>query len=104
MPSGKQPGKSALNIRLQGVQHVGVTVHDMDKSMKFYTEVLGGQIVVSEMRSEATSCRTRFFRRRSWRRGTGKSIPERSESLTAATVHTKSSTFASSPSETRSSS
>lgn len=47
MPSGKQPGKSALNIRLQGVQHVGVTVHDMDKSMEFYTEVLGGQIVVS---------------------------------------------------------
>ena len=32
---------------LQGVQHFGVTVDDMDKSIEFYTEVLGGKLVVS---------------------------------------------------------
>ncbi len=43
----KQPGTSALGSRLQGVQHFGVTVHDMDKSMEFYTDVLGGQLAIS---------------------------------------------------------
>ena len=32
---------------LQGVQHFGVTVDDMDKSIEFYTEVLGGKLAVS---------------------------------------------------------
>ena len=40
--------KSGLGQLLQGVQHVGVTVADMTKSLEFYTEVLGGKLVVSE--------------------------------------------------------
>ncbi|WP_019507600.1 VOC family protein [Pleurocapsa sp. PCC 7319] len=38
----------AINNLLQGVQHVGITVNDMAKSLEFYTEVLGGKLVVSE--------------------------------------------------------
>lgn len=32
---------------LRGVQHVGITVRDLHKSMEFYTEVLGGELVAS---------------------------------------------------------
>lgn len=39
---------SSLGNLLQGVQHVGVTVSDMTKSLEFYTEVLGGKLVVEE--------------------------------------------------------
>ena len=37
------PG-SGLGHRLQGVQHVGVTVDDLPKSLEFYVGVLGGRI------------------------------------------------------------
>ncbi len=37
-----------LGNYLQGVQHVGVTVQDMAKSLEFYTQVLGGKLVVGE--------------------------------------------------------
>jgi catechol 2,3-dioxygenase-like lactoylglutathione lyase family enzyme/ketosteroid isomerase-like protein len=43
-----QPAKSGLGDLLQGVQHVGVTVRDKKKSLEFYTEVLGGKLVVGE--------------------------------------------------------
>ena len=46
-PSGKI-SNSGLGHYLQGVQHFGVTVRDMAQSVEFYTEVLGGQLVVSE--------------------------------------------------------
>lgn len=36
-----------LGDYLQGVQHFGVTVHDMAKSLEFYIDVLGGKLVVS---------------------------------------------------------
>jgi alkylhydroperoxidase/carboxymuconolactone decarboxylase family protein YurZ/limonene-1,2-epoxide hydrolase/catechol 2,3-dioxygenase-like lactoylglutathione lyase family enzyme len=39
---------SSLGNLLQGVQHVGVTVSNMAKSLEFYTEVLGGKLVVEE--------------------------------------------------------
>lgn len=39
---------SGLGSLLQGVQHIGVTVRDMAKSLEFYTEVLGGKLVVEE--------------------------------------------------------
>ncbi|MBH8572373.1 VOC family protein [Nostocaceae cyanobacterium CENA369] len=39
--------KSNFGNYLQGVQHVGITVHNMAKSLEFYTEVLGGKLVVS---------------------------------------------------------
>src|SRR5262245_55347707 len=32
---------AALGARLQGVQHFGVTVQNMDRAFEFYTEVLG---------------------------------------------------------------
>jgi catechol 2,3-dioxygenase-like lactoylglutathione lyase family enzyme len=35
-----------LGRYLQGVQHFGITVYDMEKSMEFYTEVLGGKLAV----------------------------------------------------------
>ena len=40
--------RSGLGHLLQGVQHVGVTVDDIAKSLEFYTEVLGGKLVVTE--------------------------------------------------------
>ncbi len=39
--------KKYLGNYLQGVHHFGYTVDDMDKSMEFYTEVLGGKVAVS---------------------------------------------------------
>ena len=39
---------SGLGHYLQGVQHCGVTVNDMAQAVEFYTEVLGGKLVVSE--------------------------------------------------------
>jgi catechol 2,3-dioxygenase-like lactoylglutathione lyase family enzyme len=41
-----QPRGTGLGRYLQGVQHVGITVYDMEKSLEFYTEVLGGQVAV----------------------------------------------------------
>ncbi|MBP2479204.1 catechol 2,3-dioxygenase-like lactoylglutathione lyase family enzyme [Crossiella equi] len=37
-----------LGLRLQGVQHFGVTVDDMDRAFEFYTEVLGGTEVMRD--------------------------------------------------------
>jgi catechol 2,3-dioxygenase-like lactoylglutathione lyase family enzyme len=37
-----------LGARLQGVQHFGLTVHNMDRAFEFYTEVLGGTEVMRD--------------------------------------------------------
>jgi len=37
-----------LGLRLQGVQHFGVTVQNMDRAYEFYTEVLGGTEVMRD--------------------------------------------------------
>jgi catechol 2,3-dioxygenase-like lactoylglutathione lyase family enzyme len=37
-----------LSVRLQGIQHFGVTVQNMDRSFEFYTEVLGGTEVMRD--------------------------------------------------------
>ncbi|MCW5977361.1 MAG: VOC family protein [Bryobacteraceae bacterium] len=37
---------NGLGRMLQGVQHVGVTVDDMAKSLEFYCEVLGGKVAL----------------------------------------------------------
>lgn len=37
-----------LGVRLQGVQHFGVTVQNMDRAFAFYTEVLGGTEVMRD--------------------------------------------------------
>ena len=39
---------AALGARLQGVQHFGVTVQNMDRAFEFYTEVLGGAEVMRD--------------------------------------------------------
>lgn len=42
------PDTRALGARLQGVQHFGLTVQNMDRAYKFYTEVLGGTEVMRD--------------------------------------------------------
>ncbi|SKA29864.1 Glyoxalase/Bleomycin resistance protein/Dioxygenase superfamily protein [Enhydrobacter aerosaccus] len=37
-----------LGARLQGVQHFGITVQNMDRAFEFYTEVLGGNEVMRD--------------------------------------------------------
>ena len=37
-------GSKGLGHWLQGVQHVGVTVDNLAKSLEFYVEVLGGRV------------------------------------------------------------
>jgi catechol 2,3-dioxygenase-like lactoylglutathione lyase family enzyme len=37
-----------LGARLQGVQHFGITVQNMDRAFEFYTEVLGGTEVLRD--------------------------------------------------------
>jgi catechol 2,3-dioxygenase-like lactoylglutathione lyase family enzyme len=42
------PQRSALGVRLQGIQHFGLTVQNMDRAFEFYTEVLGGTEVMRD--------------------------------------------------------
>src|SRR5258705_2939989 len=39
---------AALGARLQGVQHFGLTVLNMDRAFEFHTEVLGGSEVMRD--------------------------------------------------------
>jgi len=45
-PAARNSGP--LGARLQGVQHFGLTVQNMDRAFAFYTEVLGGTEVMSD--------------------------------------------------------
>src|SRR5689334_12459199 len=45
--NGSDASASQIGKMLQGVQHVGVTVDDMKKSLEFYIEVLGGRLAIS---------------------------------------------------------
>ena len=47
MTSGNR-NNAALGARLQGVQHFGLTVQNMDRAFEFYTEVLGGSEVMRD--------------------------------------------------------
>ena len=49
-----------LGVRLQGIQHFGVTVQNMDRSFEFYTEVLGGTEVMRDGDFTARRSITRF--------------------------------------------
>ncbi|WP_262265806.1 VOC family protein [Microvirga yunnanensis] len=42
MPNNAAPAVGPLGVRLQGIQHFGLTVQNMDRAYEFYTEVLGG--------------------------------------------------------------
>jgi catechol 2,3-dioxygenase-like lactoylglutathione lyase family enzyme len=46
--SAKPPKNAPLGARLQGVQHFGLTVQNMDRAFAFYTEVLGGTEVMRD--------------------------------------------------------
>ena len=53
--AGASPGpvttnrdNAALGSRLQGIQHFGLTVDNMDRAFEFYTEVLGGTEVMRD--------------------------------------------------------
>jgi catechol 2,3-dioxygenase-like lactoylglutathione lyase family enzyme len=40
--------KGPLGLRLQGAQHFGLTVQNMDRAFEFYTEVLGGSEIMRD--------------------------------------------------------
>lgn len=46
-PAGDR-NRAPLGLRLQGVQHFGVTVQHMDRAYAFYTEVLGGTEIMRD--------------------------------------------------------
>ena len=46
--SAVERNEAPLGARLQGVQHFGLTVQNMDRAFEFYTEVLGGTEVMRD--------------------------------------------------------
>ena len=48
IPAARSRDEAPLGRRLQGVQHFGVTVQNMDRAFEFYTEVLGGNEVMRD--------------------------------------------------------
>ncbi len=47
METGLQPKKpSNFGKIVRGVNHIGITVDDIEKSLEFYTEVLGGKLII----------------------------------------------------------
>ena len=46
--SATERNRGPLGARLQGVQHFGVTVQNMDRAFAFYTEVLGGNEIMRD--------------------------------------------------------
>lgn len=48
MSEHKHSERGPLGARLQGVQHFGLTVQNMDRAFAFYTEVLGGTEVMRD--------------------------------------------------------
>lgn len=47
-PAGATQGPGSLGARLRGVQHIGLTVQNMDRAFEFYTEVLGGTEILRD--------------------------------------------------------
>lgn len=43
-----QQARPSMGNQLRGVQHIGVTVHDMAKSYEFYSEMLGGTLILRD--------------------------------------------------------
>ena len=46
--TAKVGNDAPLGLRLQGVQHFGLTVQNMDRAFEFYTEVLGGTEIMRD--------------------------------------------------------
>ena len=53
--------RSGLGHYLKGIQHFGVTVDDMEKSLEFYTEILGGKLVIAENDLEGDKIQNTLF-------------------------------------------
>lgn len=47
-PGPTRSAGNSLASRIRGVQHIGVTVQNMDRAFEFYTEVLGGTEVMRD--------------------------------------------------------
>jgi hypothetical protein len=47
-PAAADRNAASLGARLQGVQHFGLTVQNMDRAFAFYTEVLGGTEIMRD--------------------------------------------------------
>jgi catechol 2,3-dioxygenase-like lactoylglutathione lyase family enzyme len=45
----KQKAFSTFSKQLRGIHHIGITVENMAKSLEFYTEILGGRIIIQEI-------------------------------------------------------
>jgi len=54
---------TGLGHFLQGIQHVGITVENLDKSLEFYTEVLGGKLAVGETRLVGDTIQNTIFQK-----------------------------------------
>jgi catechol 2,3-dioxygenase-like lactoylglutathione lyase family enzyme len=52
---------AGLGQYLHGVQHIGITVENLTKSMEFYLEVLGGQLVVGESNMTGDAIQNTLF-------------------------------------------
>lgn len=56
-------GPSGLGHLLQGVQHIGITTDNMERSLEFYTEVLGGKVVVGESNMTGDGIQNTLFQK-----------------------------------------
>jgi catechol 2,3-dioxygenase-like lactoylglutathione lyase family enzyme len=54
---------SRLGHFLQGVQHVGITVDNLERSLEFYIEVLGGKLAVGETGLEGDRIQNVLFQK-----------------------------------------
>jgi catechol 2,3-dioxygenase-like lactoylglutathione lyase family enzyme len=54
---------TGLGHYLQGIQHVGITVENLEKSLEFYIEVLGGKLVVGETRLVGDTMQNTLFQK-----------------------------------------
>jgi len=61
--SGQSGAKSGLGHFLNGIQHFGITVADLEKSLEFYTEVLGGKLAVGETGLEGDTIQNTLFQK-----------------------------------------
>jgi catechol 2,3-dioxygenase-like lactoylglutathione lyase family enzyme len=80
-----QATKTGLGHLIQGIQHTGITVSDMAKSLEFYTEVLGGKLVVGETGLQGDTIQNTLFQREELE-AIAESIPNLRDGKTALDV------------------
>jgi catechol 2,3-dioxygenase-like lactoylglutathione lyase family enzyme len=52
-----------ISEQLRGIHHIGITVEDMGKALEFYTEILGGKIIISEFHLAGESMHNILFQK-----------------------------------------